>query len=143
MNGTGERTTGDPLRVDVVDGGHTASAAVTVQRGAVPPSGHRAATARAWLALAEARAAAGDHPGAGDAASRGLEVLGGEYLDPSEGSVEDDTATKLQAASSTDDEKARATLLTRVLEARLEMYGWRHEGLGLRFDPPAGGEGDD
>jgi hypothetical protein len=143
MNGTGERTTSDPVRVDVVHGGRTASAAVTVQRGDVPPSGHRAATARAWLALAEARAAAGDHPGAGDAASRGLEVLGGEYLDPSDDGVEDDTPTKLHAAASTDDERARATLRARVLEARLEMYGWCHEGLGLRFDPPVGGEGDD
>ena len=69
-------------------------------------------------------------------------MLGGEYLDPSDDHVEDDTPTKLDAAASTDDERVRATVLTRVLEARLEMYGWRHEDLGLRLDPAVGGEGD-
>lgn len=140
MNGTDERPTQDPVRAEVVHDGRSATARVMVERGAMPPSAQVAATARAWLVLAESGAASGDHPAARDAAAHGLDVLGDGYLDPSDDSVEDDTTTKLYAAASTDDELVRATLLTRVLEARLEMYGWRHEDAGLRFDP---GVGDD
>ena len=140
MNGSEQPPTGDPVHAEVVAAGRSAVARATVERGAMPPSAHQAAAARAWLVVAEASAASGDHRGARDAATQGLDALGDEYVDPGDGSIEDDTATKLYAATTTDDEPVRATLLTRVLEARLEMYRWRHEPAGLRFDPGVGDE---
>ena len=39
-------------------------------------------------------------------------------------------------AESSDDPSVRAALLTGALAARLQLYQWRYEDRGLRFDPP-------
>lgn len=127
------------VHVDVDLDGREASADVHVDREVLPPSAPRAATARAWCALAEEATADGAHGVAATAARRGLEALGDDYLDAADTATVDDTDMNVLGADKVGSPSEEAALLHRALESRLAMYQWRHEEFGLRFDPPVEG----
>ena len=118
--------------------GRTATASVVASTDALPRSAGAAVTARAWLLLALSADDAGDPQTAATAARRGLDELGDDHHEPGDPAVDDDTPLKIHAAGTTDDDEVRAALLVRALESRLVMFGWRHEAVGLVFDPPVG-----
>lgn len=140
MNGRGEprQSTVATVELDAVNG-----VASVVTEGDPPASAPRAATARAWLDVAERAADPGTRAAA---ARRGLEELAGAFDDDrtdgpggdagADRATDDDTGQRLVAARSTADEAVRAALLSGALEARLTLYQWRHEDRELRFDPP-------
>ena len=132
--GSTPRSTVAAVELDAVTG-----IASVLTEGDPPSSAPQAATARAWLEVAE-RAADPDTRVV--AARRGLEELGDEHdrgggteSGPEDG-TDDDTGQRLAAARSVADTGVRAALLSGALEARLTLYQWRHEDRGLRFDPP-------
>jgi len=123
----------DVLEVDV--GGGAARASVGVRHGeGFPDSAAAAARARAWLVLAE-RVRVADPASGAAACRRGLDELGRSYKDD-RASIEDDTDMKVEAAAVTTVDTERVALLSRSLEARLQMYAYRYEGIGLTFEPP-------
>ena len=130
---TGQHTT--ETSAEVTLDGHRAGATVVVTAAVAPPSAVRAATARAWLVSAEESAGDGRFADSADAARRGLDELGDAYVDRDR-LVVDDTELHLVLADDTDDEDRAAALLRDALGARLSAYQWRHDDLGLRFDPP-------
>ena len=91
----------DVLRIQVERGhnGHTAQRTVLLHRSAAPDAGEsphtKLAGTRAWLALGEARLAAGDAPAAVACAQAGIQELGKRYAAHT---VVDDTGMKLRAA---------------------------------------------
>jgi hypothetical protein len=137
VSGTGAGARGEVAHAEVHQG--AARASVRVPAGTdLPESAERAALARAWLALAEDLA--GSATEADVAARRGLDELGEDYLDPDDTSTVDDTGMKVLGADKASEPTQAAALLAGALEARLQMYAWRHEDLGLVFDPPLGAD---
>jgi hypothetical protein len=119
-------------RVQVILGSGDA-ATVTVDQGLLPASAVLAACARAWAFAARAATDAGDPTRAERAARAGLAVLGDEYVDP-DGAIVDDTQIRVLGADTVDDVSQRVAMLRHALDARLEMYRWRYEAVGLVFE---------
>lgn len=120
------------VREERAAGGRSAVGEVVLAEGVSPRADdHRAAAARAWLAIAEAWVEAGDRDAAYRAASSGLDELGGAYVDDE---VEDDTSLKLLAAEDGYSSGAAhaATAMVRVLSDRLTMYVDAQGGRVLR-----------
>jgi hypothetical protein len=126
---------------EVAMSGRTASATVLADGAGDLSGATAAADARAWLAVAEQARRDGDADTASKAALKGLDALGDAYLEPGGSGVEDDTRQRLRAAEIATDADRRATLRTRTLADRIEMFGWRHADRAVGFDPPLVEEG--
>ncbi len=120
------------IRAERAQGGHSATFQVLVRGAGDAPaldSPHRAfAGARAWLALAQERLAAGDAQAALDAARAGLAELGQSYYSRSLG-VTDDTSLHIALAEEMvmgGKLPDAARRMVQALNDRLQLYARLH-----------------